>query len=193
MGAYVLSSRTDTLNLPEAKENYCLTIEEIDNTVIYTPTVREISCSETSRDNYNWIIRAKREDGPEIKLSDDYATQGNHSMEIYWKTKDWAEVILVHLPNDWRDYSTMVVDIINPNEEDIVLELKISEREGPPSSSSYRNKFTMRYILTPGLTSLRLKISVIASNIVAGLDKIIHLRFFAEEEVFYLDNMWIER
>ena len=146
--------------------------------------VQEINYFEKSEDLDNCIVNCGAGDNVKIELSDETASQGKYSMKIYWKIGERAEIVIISFPDRWGDYSELVFDILNPYTENIIFEIKISDRV------IKTNEYAERFTLSKGKNTFSIDIKEIAKIIeINSPGKTIHVRFFSNDRMFFLDNM----
>jgi len=184
----LLSSQQNKKNINTIEFEY---ISNVINTI---EPVKEINYFETDKDINNWFVRSDEKNGIGVKRSLENVSEGSSSMQIYWKTSEWAELVLVHFPEDWQNYKYFIFDIFNGNKESTNFEIKIGDRFDYASFYPKANKFVLKTALKPGWNNFKLKIADLKKKIdIAAERKVIHLRFFNKDKVFYLDNMRLEQ
>jgi len=175
-------------------ERVTVALERISTVSAFVPKVREINYFEAEKDVGNWFWRASGHRGIKLHWSDRGVTQGKHSMEVVWKARRWGEIISMYFPEDWSRYHAFAFDVVNPQDENILLELRIGDYFDSACFDPETSRFIRRVTLRPGLNRLRFNIREAAHAInIDSERKIVRLRFFATQAHFYVDNMRLER
>jgi VanZ family protein len=85
-----------------------------------------------------------------IGRSDQWATDGEHSLRISLRTAEFSGAALEWPMPDWRGYETLQMDLHNVNAEPLVLTLKISDRDHSDSDFAPDDRFERLLFLPPG-------------------------------------------
>lgn len=193
LGIYLALSNNSDVVYPKQIEKLKIITENVDNRIIKALSKKEINFFETDKDINNWFVRCNKNNAIEVKRSSNYFSQGNYSMQVKWKAKEWGELVFVDFPEDWSNYKNFNLDIFNPNNEAIIFQIRIGDRFDASGFYDKSNKFITKDVLNPGWNTINLKISEIGKRInIISERKVIHLSFFTKDKTLYLDNMGLE-
>jgi hypothetical protein len=157
------------------------------------PPVREINYFEASKDFSNWIGRHGESRGIIRQPSAQHVSQGKTAMAVYWRLKRWGEMVLLESPHDWHRYRRFAFDVYCPG-GGFVLEVRIGDFIEAADFAPRRSRFVVRRRVHRGWNRLSFSLRDIGTKVAleAGR-KIIRLRVLGTEQLFYLDNMRLER
>lgn len=178
----------------EKRENgKIIKVEKVNNSLSQIASFQIINNFETEKDTKNWFVRSDEKHGIVVTRSSQYVSEGKYSMEVKWGTDKWSELVFVHFPEEWEYYKNFGFDIYNSSNEELSFEFKVGDKFDSDGFYFKEKKFVVKSSLTPGLNKININVSEIAKKIsIISEKKVIYLRFFKKNSLFYLDNMRLE-
>lgn len=94
-----------------------------------------------------------------LERSREHGRNGDHSLEITLETGRYSGVSLNNMPNDWRDYGHLRLDLFNPGTTPLALTLRINDQQHERGSNAYGDRFNTRLVATPGWNHYQIDLS----------------------------------
>lgn len=177
--------------LPDTRPG--IAVADVDNAVRNLPPVTVLASFEKEKEVHNWIARYYRPGRVARSRTTEHATAGRYAMKVEWDVPRWGELVVLHFPEEWGQYRRFAVDIFNASPGPVRCEFRIGDYYDATNLHPETSRFVYYAVIAPGKNSVVIPIKAIASRIrIASPRKIVHLRFFGRNRVFYIDNMRLE-
>jgi hypothetical protein len=95
-------------------------------------------------------------DGVIAPVTDHAIDAHKRALRISLSTAHYSGVSLHNLPEDWRDYDRLVIDLYNPQDHPLPMILRINDMEHDLGDNNYNDRFNTRLPLTPGPNQFKL-------------------------------------
>ncbi|EDM48751.1 hypothetical protein [Marinobacter algicola] len=89
-------------------------------------------------------------DGVIEPVTDHAINTHNRALRISLSTARYSGVSLHNLPEDWRDYDRLVINLYNPQDHPLPMILRINDMEHDLGDNDYNDRFNTRLPLAPG-------------------------------------------
>ena len=122
------------------------------------------------------------EQGFELSLSTEHATQGIHALKAVFPQDEWPSINTKKLRQPVRQFDALTLDVFNPQDHSVPFAVRLDDQA--------RKKVTISYALEPGMNQVR-----IARDRLGSLDttKLFFVVFFLENPgrpvTLYFDNL----
>ena len=134
-----------------------------------------------------------------VELSDIEYSQGLRSGKIELTTNRYSGITFDRLFNDWSSYKWLAFDIYNPDDEPLIMNIRVNDTQHILNGWQYKDRFNRQFSLGSGWNHLRFSIVDIENGPERrkiNLAKISHLVIFAsrlpKSRIIYLDNLRLE-
>lgn len=100
------------------------------------------------------------------------------------KGKKFTGFSFEHFPEDWRGYQQLNIVFFNPDTNNLLLNIKITDEEHDLKKQEYNNRFNHQFKLLPGWNTVSLSLADIVKgpkNRELSLEHISHIGFFMTE------------
>jgi hypothetical protein len=104
-----------------------------------------------------------------------------------------------NLPEDWRDYDRLVIDLYNPQDHPLPMILRINDMEHDLGDNDYNDRFNTRLPLIPGPNQFKMELDRIKAALESrsiNMQSIRRLILFAvalpEPKTLYLRDIRLE-
>ena len=78
-----------------------------------------------------------------FSLSQMHSTHGTQSLKFEFFPSDFPGFASIITQRDWREYSALIFDVFNPNDENVKIQIRIDDREDNPDHSDRYNQTIM--------------------------------------------------
>jgi hypothetical protein len=95
-------------------------------------------------------------DGIIKPVTDHAADAHERALRISLSTARYSGVSLHNLPEDWRDYDRLIIDLYNPQDHPLPMILRINDMEHDLGDNDYNDRFNTRLSLAPGFNQFKL-------------------------------------
>lgn len=146
--------------------------------------------SETELDRINWQCFVV------FSISDRFATRGSSSLKVELYPSAFPGFNPKLPVTDWRSFKSLEFDIMNPEESDFHLSLKIDDLPGPPAA---HERFARALTVVPGVNHVTVELEALATGSGRKLDlgRIEKLFLVSEnlpaQRTFYIDRLVLSR
>lgn len=89
-------------------------------------------------------------DGVITPVTDHAINAHERALRISLSTARYSGVSLHNLPEDWRDYDRLIIDLYNPQDHPLPMVLRINDIEHDLGDNDYNDRFNTRLPLAPG-------------------------------------------
>lgn len=139
-----------------------------------------LSSLERPRELGSWArYRAK------LERSTEWASEGKYSLKATLPPGKYPGVALVWFERDWREYSQLHLDLMNPNDEPLTVTIKLFDEPHTQTGYQHDDRFTRSVTLQPGVpTPVAIKL---ADVVAAPRTRKIDLQRMWSIEVFSCD------
>jgi len=134
-----------------------------------------------------------------LERSDEEHSQGAYSGKIQLTTNRYSGITFDRLFNDWSGYKWLAFDIYNPENEPLVMNIRVNDTEHALNGWKYRDRFNRQFSLDPGWNHLKFSMDDIENaperrkmNLAKVSDIVIFAIRLPRSRVIYLDNMRLE-
>jgi hypothetical protein len=145
--------------------------------------------SDWELDNVHWKCHTL------LSLSDEHATHGMKSLKLELFPSAYPGLNPALDKKDWRGYSSLCLDLFNPDNEDKKIVMRIDDKE---DADDYADRYNRSFLLRPGMNHIMIPLnSLITSGTNRQLDlrKIYNYLIFmvnpAQKAVLYVDYIRI--
>lgn len=171
--------------------------------LLVQPVIEQLSLSkrlplltsvENSREVDHWHATASQ-----LAQSTEQASDGKYSLKVeLGQAAPYPGVALKQFAHDWSDFESLLIDIHNPQDQELTLSLRIHDTQHRfgPAAFDYADRFNRRLRLQPGWNAITIPLQDISSaarNRSMDLKRIQEIRFFSSDDqagkVFYVDNL----
>lgn len=187
-----LTLRGEKINLDTwSRQKASFQWEYVDDSINVYPSVVEINFFEEQNDIYNLFVVSKKSS---VQRSTEYRTQGAYSAQVIFGS-DWEELVLFYFSEEWSKYKYLRLDIYNPKENSLNLELRVGDFFDCHGWYPDSQKFKRQLQLKQGWNNLSFSLEDIAKQIdLSSLRKTIHLSFSSlPDDTIYIDNARLEK
>lgn len=126
-----------------------------------------------------------------FSLSDEHATHGSKSLKLELYPSEYPGLAPMIKNTNWSQYGALQFDVYNPQNRDILLSVRIDDREDYPD---YADRYSRSFVVQPGANTITIRFdSLITSGTKRSLNrkKIYRLLIFMvqpkEKTTFYFD------
>jgi hypothetical protein len=88
-------------------------------------------------------------------LSDQYGTHGLRSLKMELFPSDYPGLDTILQDRDWANFSFLGIDIYNPEQEEIVISIRIDDKNNP----DYNDRYNKKFFIKPGLNRLSVSLN----------------------------------
>ncbi|RZA07721.1 MAG: hypothetical protein EOO68_03015 [Moraxellaceae bacterium] len=134
-----------------------------------------------------------------VELSHEHVIQGRNSLKVFFNTQRYSPVALDEFLGDWRNYKNINVDIYNPQQEVIVLVVRVNDRHHDDNKGLATDRFNRKLLVTPGWNHIEIPLEEIEKapeSRLMDLDEVTRLLFFTsklpEPKILYFDNLMLK-
>jgi hypothetical protein len=118
--------------------------------------------SDRELDNVHWKCHTL------FSLSDEHATHGMKSLKMELFPSAYPGLNPVLDEKDWRGYSSLCLDLFNPDNEDKKIVIRIDDKE---DADDYADRYNKSFLLRPGTNKIEIPLnSLITSSTNRQLD-----------------------
>jgi VanZ family protein len=138
--------------------------------------------------------------GPQshISVSENVAIEGSRALQIKLTTAKYSGVFFKYFPCNWKNHSTLHVNIINPDTSEFMLVCRIEDRWHEMFDFAYNDRYNHRFKIHSGLNTLLISLTeVITAPEVRKMDikNITQIGFFSSHlphsRIIYIDNVFL--
>ncbi len=90
--------------------------------------------------------------GANFERSTNWASDGKYSLKAALPPGEYPGVALVWFKHDWRDYSRLKLELMNPSDEPLLVTLKLFDKYHTMTGFQHNDRFHRDYLLEPGVT-----------------------------------------
>lgn len=134
-----------------------------------------LSGFETSLEGSRWSGSARRDIENTIYFS------GDSSLRIKLTTQRYSGIGLKDFPRNWSAYSSVGLQVFNPDQEPLLLHFRIHDRLHSAHKNAYRDRFNASFEIKPGWNQLQIPLAKVAH---APKDRLLDLTHVAGMGVF---------
>lgn len=88
--------------------------------------------------------------------SDAKASSGHYSLQVPLSTDPYSGIGMKYLPHDWHPYSHLLLDIYNPDADELTLTCRVHDAEHLKGKQRYSDRFNRRFHLHQGWNTLQI-------------------------------------
>ena len=155
-----------------------------------------IASFERSRELGNWGTH-----GSTISRSEEWATDGRHSLRVDLKKGDYPGVAMLWLEQTWGEFSQFHLDIRNPGEQPLTLIIKLQDQQHSETGFAWEDRFHQQVIIPAGNSSHvvidLVKVRTAPSEREMNMDQINMIDIFSTDvqqpTTFLIDNLRLTR
>lgn len=155
-----------------------------------------LSSFERSRSTGSWAgYRA------DLERSTEWSSHGDYSLKATLSPDENSGVAMVWFKRDWRDLTSLHLDLMNPNDEPLTLIVKVLDEYHTRNGFQHSDRFTRRYVVTPGDTAnVKINMADIEAAPVSrkmNLKWVWAIEIFSPDvkvsKVFFVDNVRLKK
>jgi len=146
--------------------------------------------------DFDNFYELKQWSGKGLSLSSKHVLTGLFSMKVELSaTTKYSGFTLKHMPKNWKGYSYLLINIFNPDDDNLKINAKITDYEHDLSAQRYNNRYNNNYTLLAGQwNTIKIKLKDIKNspkNRKLNLAEMSQLGLFTsglkENKIIYLD------
>ena len=145
--------------------------------------------SDTDLDRINWRCHTL------FSLSDEYVTHGTRSLRMELYPSDYPGFSPILNSHNWCEYSSLYLDIFNPDNSNVSIVLRIDDKEMSPE---YADRYNKRFQLNSGMNHLKISLNTLLTSGThrpLSLKNIVRFTLFKvrpkEKYIFYMDHIYL--
>jgi len=123
-------------------------------------------------DHFHWKCRTL------FALSDEHVTHGSKSLKLELYPSEYPGLAPMIKDTDWRRYGAFQFDVYNPEEKDIVLSVRIDDKEDYPD---YADRYNNSFAIKPGANAITIGFD---SLITSGTKRVLNLTMIYRVIIF---------
>lgn len=105
-----------------------------------------LSSFERSRELGSWARYRS-----EFERSTDWSSHGDYSLKVTLPPGEYPGVAMVWFKHDWREFSHLHLDLMNPNDEPLTVSVKLFDKYHTMTGYQHNDRFHRDYVLEPGV------------------------------------------
>ncbi|MBN1142040.1 MAG: hypothetical protein JXB25_09665 [Deltaproteobacteria bacterium] len=111
---------------------------------------------ETPFQKSRWTGGARR------TIRTEMASSGRRSMKVDMDTSTYSGVSLEYFPGDWQGFSTLALEVFNPQDEPLQITCRIhDQRHTRQKVQEYGDRFNKSYVLKKGWNAIRIDLEAV--------------------------------
>lgn len=99
---------------------------------------------ERTREIRNWIGH-----NANAQISNDWSSDGEHSLSVRLHQSRYPGAALIHLSRDWSEFRQLQFDVMNPNKQDLKLIVKIQDQQHSDTGFDYHDRYHQEIEIGP--------------------------------------------
>lgn len=150
-----------------------------------------LSSFETSLEMTRWKSNASM-----IKRTKLHATDGEYALEVHLAPGIYPGVSMVHLINDWRDYTSLSFDAFLSGSSPLEITARINDEK---HNQEYNDRFNKQFILQPNHNHITINLEEVKKSPSGRLMDMAHIQTICmfshnlkESRKIYFDNFRLE-
>lgn len=100
--------------------------------------------------------------GARFSVDRSVARHGKASLRVEMDTSPYSGVALVYFPRDWRGYRFLILDALNPSQEEIDITCRIHDLRHEEGEQRYEDRYNNTFHLRSGWNHFRINLEEVA-------------------------------
>jgi VanZ family protein len=96
-----------------------------------------------------------------IRVSDEVAFSGSHSLQVELGIKKYSGIALRYFPKDWSEYQTLIFELFNPD-DNLEISVRIHDQLHTRGEQTYSDRFNQKLALHKGWNTVRIDLDKVA-------------------------------
>lgn len=123
----------------------------------------------------------------DFERSTEWASDGDYSLKATLPPGEYPGVALVYFEHDWREYSQLQLDLMNPSDQPLIVTVKLFDKQHAETGYQHNDRFVRDFTLPPGVST---PIAIDLGDVeVAPVSRKLNLRWMWSIEIFSCDVM----